>query len=122
MFFVRVEQVSIQGNHIHILIRATRRSRYHHFFRVVSGQIAQVFEKEGLLCVEKKMTDTPKIDVNKKGLWMYRPFSRVVKGRRGYRIVRDYIQLNEKEALGVIPYRKERLRGLSMSEWQLLWS
>jgi hypothetical protein len=51
-FFIKVIQVSIQGNHIHMLIRAHKRSLFHHFFRVVAGQIAQ-----GL---GRCMTDTPK--------------------------------------------------------------
>ena len=55
-------------------------------------------------------------------LWRYRPFTRVVKGYRAYKTVRDYIQLNEKEAIGEIPYRKRRLKGLSASEWDVLWS
>jgi hypothetical protein len=46
----------------------------------------------------------------------------VVKGWKAYQIVRNYIQLNEKEALGEIAYKKDRLRGLSMSEWNILWS
>ena len=33
-------------------------------------------------------------------LWKYRPFSRVVRGYKTYKIVRNYIQLNEKK-LGV---------------------
>jgi len=57
-----------------------------------------------------------------KKLWRHRPFTRVVKGWRAYNIVRDYIQLNEKEALGDIPYRAERLRGLSSSDREILWS
>jgi REP element-mobilizing transposase RayT len=48
-FFVKVEQVSIQGDHCHLLIRAPRRAKFLNFFRVVSGQIAQRMEKEGLL-------------------------------------------------------------------------
>ena len=44
-FFVKIEQISIQGDHIHCLVRTTRRSFFHHFFRVASGQIAQQFEK-----------------------------------------------------------------------------
>jgi hypothetical protein len=54
-------------------------------------------------------------------LWKYRPFTRVIRGFKAYRIVRDYIQLNELEARGKIPYRKARLRGLSAGEWELLW-
>ncbi|MGZ5278854.1 MAG: hypothetical protein ACXWC9_02865, partial [Pseudobdellovibrionaceae bacterium] len=36
MFFVKVEQVSIQGDHNHLLIRTTRRLHYHYFFRVLA--------------------------------------------------------------------------------------
>ncbi|MEK6774395.1 MAG: hypothetical protein AABY64_10665 [Bdellovibrionota bacterium] len=64
------------------------------------------------------MTDAPK----KQKLWKYRPFTRVIKGWKAYKIVRSYIQLNEREALGVIPYRKTRLKGLSSTEWELLWT
>ena len=39
-FSIKIIQISIQGNHIHMLIRAYRRSLFHHFFRVVAGQIA----------------------------------------------------------------------------------
>ena len=48
-FTIKVEQLSIQNDHIHALIRTTRRSHFQHFFRVVAGQIAQRFQKEGLL-------------------------------------------------------------------------
>jgi len=206
-FWIRIEQVSIQGDHIHLLIRTTRRSQYLYFFRVLAGQIAQKFEKEGLLTVpssrtavtssnaavtssnaavsanakalasssqhpNKGVTDTPKWKVSVeagsfgaskvsvkaravtdtpgrqvsvegtslrsglemssrsiqnqsfarlKRLWKQRPFTRVVKGWRAYKTVRDYIQLNEKEALAHIPYRSERLRGLSSSDWEILW-
>lgn len=118
-FYIKVSQTSIQGDHIHLLIRTSRRSNYQSFFRVVAGQIAQRFEKEGLLSFSTQVTDTPK---RKQKLWKQRPFTRVVRGWRAYRIVREYIQLNEKEAIGLIPYRKERLKGRSSSEWQLLWS
>jgi len=200
-FWIRIEQVSIQGDHIHLLIRTTRRSQYLYFFRVLAGQIAQRFEKEGLLSIPNSkpkphsgvsvtssskrifssrealsrkgavhrnhavsttlnkiptpisaVTDTPERQisvearslrgepgmglrsvqgqsggisqgrVSLKKLWRHRPFTRVVKGWRAYQTVRDYIQLNEKEALGDIPYRSERLRGLSSSDWEILWN
>ena len=114
-FTVKIEQRSVQKDHIHLLIRTSRRKHYHHFFRVIAGQIAQRFEKAGLLSDAQQVTDTPK-------LWKYRPFSRVVKGWKSYKIVRNYIQLNEKEALGEIKYQKNRLRGLSTSDWQILWA
>ncbi|MGZ5279821.1 MAG: hypothetical protein ACXWC9_07765, partial [Pseudobdellovibrionaceae bacterium] len=142
-FFIKIEQVSIQSDHIHLLIRTTRRSLYQNFFRVVAGQIAQRFEKEGWLSAAS-VTDTPTSFGSKAGflrkekvvgieetpmfaqtkvsrLWKHRPFTRVVKGYSAYKIVRDYIQLNEREALGDIPYRSQRLKGLSSSEWEILW-
>ena len=127
-FFVKIEHISIQGDHIHILVRCPRRAQFHHFFRVVSGQIAQVFEKEGLLrasvgTTTREVTDTPTRIVRRgTSLWKYRPFTRIVRGRIGFKIVRDYIQLNEKEALGVIKYNSRRLKGLSPAEWQRLWA
>jgi putative transposase len=129
-FRVGVEQISIQQDHLHLLIRTRRRSQFHHFFRVVAGQIAQRFEKKFWI-----VTDTPKdpqkgtkrqtskgLKRKSTGLWKFRPYSRVVRGFKAYKTVRDYIQLNEQEALRKIPYRKERLRGLSMRDWEILWA
>lgn len=132
-FFVKIEQVSIQGDHIHLLIRTSRRSNYQSFFRVFAGQIAQQFQKQGLLTwdlgtkAKSCVTDTPqatntKTGVSTKGLWLHRPWTRVVVGRRAWKIVQDYVRLNEQEALHRIVYRKERLRGLSSFEWQILWT
>lgn len=127
-FFVKIDQLSIQNDHIHLLIRTGRRSRYHYFFRVVAGQIAQRFEQEGLLAAAARLataagaaaTDTPPRGLS---LWKWRPFSRVVSGgRKAYFTVKNYIQLNEKEARGEIRYRATRLKGLSMKDWEILWS
>jgi putative transposase len=85
-FFIKVIQISIQGNHIHALIRAHKRSLFHHFFRVVAGQIAQ-----GL---GRHVADTPKDAQKKVTFWKYRPFSRVVKSWTAEKTVRNYIQLN----------------------------
>ncbi len=107
-FFIRVDQISIQHDHIHCLIRAPKRHLYLNFFRVVAGQIAQQLQT---------VTDT--LAATK--LWKHRPFSRIVRGLRAYGIIRNYIQLNEKEALGEIRYNKNRLKGLSAVEWEILW-
>ena len=112
-FFIKIEKKSIQKDHLQLLIRTSRRSLFHHFFRVLAGQIAQRFEKEGLL----KVTDTP---AGSGGLWLARPFSRVVRGYRAFKIVVNYILLNEMEVTGRLAYRKERLRGLSSSDWAVL--
>jgi len=146
-FWIRIDQVSIQFDHIHLIVRAPRRAKYLDFFRVVAGQIAQRFDKEGLIsfvlgnAAKADVTDTsetPKttrdlalnrgilekkaepLNALKLKLWKFRPFTRVVIGYRAYQRVRDYLLLNDLEAIGKIPYRKERLRGLSVSEWELL--
>lgn len=125
-FFIKIEQISIQNDHIHFLIRTSRRSQYQNFFRVTAGQIAQQFQRQGLV-TGTPVTGTPapapttprKIALR---LWKHRPFTRVVKGWRAYKIVRNYIELNEQEALHRIIYQKHRLKGLSSSEWNILWS
>ena len=99
-----------------------------------SAYITQILEKEGLLCpkmvksfdfrtAKNVVTDTPQmVTVRGTGLWTLRPFSRIVFGWKAYVIVKNYIQLNEKEALGQIKYSKYRLRGLSASDWNILWT
>ena len=118
---------------------------------MASGQIAQQFEKTDKLRFVadersqrgfENVTDTQRTSskgtpqstlkgTHEKGnhlvkrklkLWMYRPYSRVVRGYKNNKIDRNYIQLNEKEALGEITYKKNRLRGLSKAEWEILWT
>lgn len=108
-FGVGVAQMSVQRDHIHILVRARRRYGFQHFFRVVAGQIAQ------------RMTDTPDGARGGRKFWKVRPFTRVVRGWRAERTVRDYIQLNECEVTGRIPYQKARLRGLTLEQRAGLW-
>jgi putative transposase len=118
-FFVKIEQVSVNHDHLHLLVRFSRRSQGLYFHRVVAGQIAQEFQKNGFL---KFVTDTHKSVEGRVKLWKYRPFTRVIKGWKPYLTVRDYIQLNEKEASRKIVYKKQRLKGLSSLDWQLLWT
>jgi len=107
-FFVKIEQVSVNADHIHLLIRCSKRSLYHHFFRVLAGQIAQQLIQTG-----QQSTDTQNKKKEGPGIWKARPWSRVIKGYKAYVTVRNYVLLNKKEAEGKISYRKERTRGLT---------
>lgn len=107
-FFIKIEQVSVQNDHVHLLIRGGKRAQIQNFLRVLSGQMAQ------------RLTDTFAQASENGKVWKYRPFTRVIKGYRPYRIVRDYIQLNECEVNGR-PYSKTRLRGFSQEQLQELW-
>jgi REP element-mobilizing transposase RayT len=154
-FFVQIEQQAICGDHIHLLVRFSKRSQGQYFLRVVAGQIAQQFEKNGFLKASVKVTDTSsgqgdtpsggqihgitravtdtpngrnadqdnasEANTAKPKLWKYRPFSRVVKAWKDYLGLKSYVRLNEKEATKEIPYRKERLKGLSAQDWEILW-
>jgi REP element-mobilizing transposase RayT len=107
-FYVSIEQFSVQTDHIHILIRGSRRSVMQSFLRVVAGQFAQC------------LTDTFTTKHEGPKVWKHRPFTRVIRGFKPYKIVRDYIQLNELEACGRV-YSKTRLRGLSEEQLRELW-
>lgn len=109
-FFIKIEQCSIQNDHIHLLIRARKRSCFQSFFKVLAGQFSQ------------SVTGTQnKAYENKIRLWKYRPFSRVVKGYKAYVRVQNYVQLNELEVIRKRVYRKTRLAGLTEQEIAELW-
>ncbi len=66
-FFVRIDQITIQHDHIHVIVRSPRRFYFQSFFEVIAGQIAHVFQKQGLLKSDEEqiklnqgMTGTPK--------------------------------------------------------------
>jgi REP element-mobilizing transposase RayT len=91
---VRVYSYSNVGNHLHLLIKIPRISRWAAFIRELTGQIAQLV---------LKIIDLPK------GLrfWKYRPHTRIVRGwKRAYKIAKEYVQLNELEASGSIDRRQ----------------
>lgn len=107
-FAVKIEMQSIQGNHIHFLIRVGNRTQFQSFARVLAGQIAQ------------RVTDTFR-ERKTEEFWEHRPWTRIVKGWKAYRIVQAYIRLNEQEALGNIPYQGKRLAGLAQRDFKLVW-
>ncbi len=78
--------------------------------------------KEPLLSFTRSRIGKNSVTGTLQKLWKYRPFTRVIRGWKAYKTVRNYVQLNEQEILGNIPYRKQRLRGLSSNEWEILWT
>jgi len=109
-FFVKIESLSVQGDHIHLMVRCSKRSLFQAFFKVVSGQIAQ------------RLTGTFRESYEGPRVWKYRPFSRVVEGFRAAIVLRNYIQLNECEARGERSYRKQRLKGMGPAQLAELWA
>ena len=99
---VRIYRYSNVGNHLHILIKLSRVTRWAGFIRELTGRIAQL------------MKEFLKLDAR---FWLHRPHTRIVRGwRKAFQIARDYIYLNELEAEGHIKRSETRtlrdLRGI----------
>ena len=100
---VVIHQQAVEKNHVHLLIKITSRHTYVRWIRALTSAWSAIL-CEGV----------------KKGFWPYRPFTRVVRGLKGLIIAKNYVKLNEQEALGEIPYKPLRTRGLSPPEWLLI--
>ena len=88
-FGVKVYKESVQKDHWHFCIKITTRHLYRSFIRALTGTIARRFGK---------------------GLWIQRPYSRVVAWGRDFLTVLDYILLNVCEVFGIVPYAERRAR------------
>ena len=95
-FGVRVLEFANVGNHLHLLVKASNRRAFIYFLRSFAGRLAMH------LTGARKGEPLP----SKQSFWDQRPFTRIVIGRRGSRIARDYVILNWLEAAGVVPRRR----------------
>jgi hypothetical protein len=106
---VKLIKTSNNFNHLHLHIRVGSRELYKRFVRSICGSIAM------LVTGAKKAKPADKI-VGKRRFWDARPYSRIVRGWRGFKTANDYVTLNQLEAEGMIPKRATRLRGLETGE------
>lgn len=87
---IRIYEFANVGNHIHLMIRVSKPELWRRFIREITGQISQYAQKLGARDKGE-------------GFWLYRPFTRIVRGwKRAYRVVKDYILLNRLESEGFI--------------------
>lgn len=126
-FFVKIEQMTVQADHIHLIIRISQRSQSHNFLRVVAGQIAQRLQQMGLAKVSLKHIPDPALPKYKKQhqrtrFWKWRPYTRMVIGYKAWRGLQNYLQLNELEAGAKIPSQRKRLSGMSGDLLRELWN
>lgn len=84
---IRIYSLSIQRDHIHLCIRIHDRNLYKKFVRCLTGVLAKHFGK---------------------GLWKVLPFTRVGQWGRGFAVLKSYLQKNEDEIYGVVPYQKRK--------------
>jgi len=94
-FGIKVYKYSIQSNHLHLCICGTSVKDIQNFLRVLSGQIAQKLFKfcKGVL---------------PRSFWKNLVHTRIVEWGRAFKAVIAYIEQNELEVLGLVPYRGEK--------------
>jgi REP element-mobilizing transposase RayT len=106
---VRILDLVVMSNHVHISLRVYRRKSFHSFLRALNGLIARK-----VLGVERRRAlggaQGSKIIAGR--FFSGRPFSRIVNsGRRSFKFLKDYFELNRLEKMG---YSKEQSRRLGL--------
>lgn len=100
---IKLIEFANAGNHLHLLIKAGNRQTYLRFIKALCGAIAL------------KITGSNKFQALAKGFWDYRPFTRVIESLRGFLTAKDYLLLNQLEAVGIISYQPYRLKTVDRS-------
>lgn len=89
---VRVLSVANVGNHLHLQIQLTNRQSYKKFIKATTSAIAMA-----ITGVNRWTQNAGE----KLKFWDRRPFTRVIVGFRSVLNLRNYIQLNQLEGMGV---------------------
>ena len=111
-FNIQVYEKAICGNHLHMLVRAKRRSDIQNFFRVLAGHIAQellrlfpLSKNERGGAQGRKVKGCKK---NQRKFWSLLLYSRIVSWGGDFQNVSNYIIQNTLEALRLIPYQPRK--------------
>ncbi|MGZ3695136.1 MAG: hypothetical protein ACXWQO_13400, partial [Bdellovibrionota bacterium] len=86
---IKILSLANVGNHLHFQIKLGNRYTYRPFIRAITAAIAMAVSG-----VSRWKKSAGKF-------WDYRPFTRVVKGLRGYLQLRDYVEINRLEGEGI---------------------
>ncbi len=115
-FAIRIYEMAIVSNHIHIVIKGRTRQNLQNFFRVAAGHIAQELLRQfPILQSEKaKQGGASKNREKENKFWQTRIYSRIVSWGREYSSVKEYVVQNALEALGLISYKTRAKRSLAL--------
>lgn len=83
------------GTHLHFHIKLLNRQGYYKFIRAVTGAIAMTVSGRNRWTVSSQAL------MASGKFWDYRPFTRVVVGFRDFIGIRDCLEINQIEGLGV---------------------
>lgn len=92
---------------------APGRAIYIRFIKSVTGHLVLAVARASKLKSLKEIFGS-------KSFWDFRPFTRVVRGWRGFKITSDYVvlnTLNKLEAAGILPKRDGRLKDVLPGEF-----
>lgn len=99
---IQLYDLSINSNHIHLLVRGKYLKGFQNFLREVSTKIVRL------------ITETKKGKELTASFWASRPWSRIVEWGRAFNTARAYLLRNRLETSGVIPYdRAIKMRDLA---------
>ncbi len=90
---IRIYRFSINSNHLHLLLGARTRIGFQNFMRVLSAQVAAF------------VTKARKGQPFGKRFWDDLFFSRIIEWGKSYLTALGYVQQNELETAGIIPYQ-----------------
>ena len=102
---VKVYRVANAGNHLHLLVRFTKRRGLQNFLRGSCGLIARKVLGAERGQAKKSKSSSPRntnLIPTSPRFWSQRPFTRIVSWGRDFDSVLAYVKLNSLEALGFL--------------------
>lgn len=93
---IQIQSLANVGNHLHFQLKIAKRQGYYRFIRAITAAIAMQITGRNRWTVSKM----EKAERQKK-FWDYRPFSRILTGWKDFLTVKDYLQINQLEGLGL---------------------
>ena len=94
-FFVRIYKLSINSNHLHLIVQAKNKKGLQDFLRAMGSNIA--IHVSGA-CKGKPLTGK---------FWSHPVWTRIIEWGKPFQIALSYVQKNILESLGLIPYRRD---------------
>lgn len=103
---VKVYRYANVGNHLHMVIRLSKISRWASFIRELTGKIA-------FLMRANRTTEAGE------GYWLHRPFTRIVRSwKKGFKNLCEYVHLNVLEAQGFIKRKDTK----TLKDLRAIWA